>query len=194
MNWLRNARFYLAGPIESSDNADFWRSRLETILPHRFDSVVWNPLQKPKWIPDVDGTAQAALKSDISSERTRSINGILRKFCQHMAANCDIFIVKIDKTFTVGTFEELGIAKYKPVFVLTGESGIPSMWLVDQLDAYNNIDFVFHHGVDELVETLDRVDRGGVKFEDPYRWMFLTHNLGVNHVRSDFKNGNQSTA
>lgn len=192
MNLLSGARFYLAGPVESA-GISYWRRDLTPLLVEHFGAVVWDPLVKPGWMPDVDGAAQAALKFDVTSERTRSINGVLRKFCQHMVANCDIVIVMVDKTFTVGTFEELGIAKYKPIFVLTDGKDIPSMWLVDQLDAYNNLEFVFHDGIDSLLVTLCKISLGEIKLDDPFKWMFLTYNLGASHVSDNFKIGDKSS-
>lgn len=184
MNKLKGARIYLSGPIESSENATGWRNKLAKRLSCVIPTIrMWDPLQKPSWTEDIDGPKQVqmrmALESVYSEDMIRNIrnrNHMIRRLGQSMAAQCDIVILGLDGSFTAGSLEEVEVAKHKPIFVLNLQSGkIPSMWLVDQLDAYNNINFVFHESIDSLVSILMRIDNGTKEPPDPYRWLFMTH-------------------
>jgi hypothetical protein len=184
MNKLRGARIYLSGPIESAKNSTNWRNKLAGKLSLPDIGVrIWDPLQKPSWADDIDGPKQVqmrmALESVHSEDMIRNIksrNNMIRRLGQSMAAQCDIMVLGVDGSFTVGSLEEVDIAEHKPIFVLNLQSGrIPSMWLVDQLDAYNNIDFVFHEDIASLEKTIRGIDSGEIELTDRYRWLFLTH-------------------
>jgi hypothetical protein len=49
------------------------------------------------------------------------------------------------------------------------------MWLVDQLDAYDNLGFTFHVTMGSLVHTIRQIDSGVVVPSDKFRWIFLTY-------------------
>jgi len=170
MDKLKNTTAYLAGPVESSKDPNNWRKEASTKLK-TLNITPWDPLIKPRWVPQIDGKAQAKMKEDIP--KYQETNKMLRKFCLHLAANATFIIVKIDKTFTVRTFEEIAVAKYKPVFVISED--IPSMWLVDQLDAYDNLEFVFHKSIDSLMDLLKKINRGEVHPQPLVKWPSLTY-------------------
>lgn len=178
MGLLENARIYLSGPIESSKDATSWRDRISKDLKP-IKVKIWDPLVKPSWMnASVDGAKQQQYKKQLCDNTCSSEiidnNHSVRKMGLHLAANCDILIVKVGEQ-TVGTWEELQVARFKPIFVICEDIDIPSMWLVDQLDAYHNINFVFHRTIHSLVYLLNRIDGGKVNFKDPYKWSFLTY-------------------
>lgn len=150
------------------------------------DAIVWDPYYKPPWMDKFDGSVQREMRSNLSDPSTIRANGDIREYCLHLAANCDIFILYLDGTFTVGALEELAVAKYKPIFVISDD--IPSMWLVDQLDAYNCSDFVFHDTIFDLVNLLLKVDNGTIDLQkvmgiNLFKWMFMLN--GGDYATSD---------
>lgn len=174
MNLLRNARVYLSGPIEAVDDAETWRVKITQPLL-QMGAKVWDPLVKPDWVEDIDGAKQREMKQCLlDGVCVKSSNCMVRQLGLHLAANCDLVIVRINKEFTVGTFEELAVAKFKPVLCLCDDA-IPSMWLVDQLDAYDNWKFIFHTKMKSLVHTLRQIDSGTIVPQDKFRWIFLNY-------------------
>lgn len=203
MNLLNKARFYLSGPIErSTHHAHTWRrdlsDRIHAAVP---GAVIWDPLVKPSWMIDINGPQQQLMRECVEKwhgndtdnpvyKDIRKQNKMIRNFGMSMAVNCDIIIIKIDDHPTVGSIEELVLGQYKPVFVLTdGKKLVPSMWMLDLLDAYDHIGFVFHRTVDSLVNTIAGVDRGG-PLPDNFRWMFLT-NQGDKHAILQHEDGSK---
>jgi hypothetical protein len=180
MGLLNNSTVYLSGAVEAHQDPDSWRNQL-TVKLKELGIKAYNPLIKPFWVPDIDGPTQASWKSTITNpiiQKTEldtiwSINGELRQFCLHLAAAANFMVVKIDKVFTVGTFEEIGLAKHKPVFVIS--DGVPSMWLLDQLGLDQNMldEYVFK-SVDDLVNQLKLIDAGR-QMLPRNKWLFMAY-------------------
>lgn len=173
MGTLKDATIYTSGPIESSNDCVSWR---EAVTPYLLDfgMVVWNPLKKPTWVPNVDGITQRQMRKMFSfDDIVKEKNSAIRKYGLHCAANCDIILLRVTGEHTVGTYEELSVARFKPVLCWCDEK-IPSMWLVDQLGAYDCVDFVFHITMESLLKTLSWINDGN-DLPDNYKWMFLTH-------------------
>ena len=185
MNFLKDVTVYLSGPIESCDDPNSWRAKISPEL-EKLGMVVWNPLVKPSWMLPVDGKRQRSWR-EVIKDGTDSlqISGIklmnkqIRSVDRALAYSCNIMIVRISsKSFSVGTYEELVIAKEagKPVFFLTDEP-IPSMWLVDMFDAYDNTPFFI--SVSDLINHLRLIDNG-ITEVDRIAWIFKTYKGGSN--------------
>lgn len=185
-NMLIGAKCYLSGAIEADQNASTWRNRLTPRL-EELGMITWDPLVKPDWMAQVSGAEQAAWKKIIANpppmfdnssasepykgwcgsenDIIETKNREIRKVCLKIAGHCDLMIVKIDKKiFTVGTWEELTVAVQRsiPVFILCDEK-IPSMWLVDMLDAYRKPNEVFFQTEDELIKHIYDISTGVVQ-------------------------------
>ena len=95
-----------------------------------------------------------------------------------MVAQADFCIVKLDRTFTVGTFEELSLCRYKPVFVVSEDPAI-STWLVAQLDIFvSDMRTYFHPHLTSLMNTLRLIDHGSLPVAKN-KWMFVTYPNGI---------------
>lgn len=201
INLLVGAKVYLSGAIEADQNASTWRNRLTPRL-EELGMTVWDPLVKPDWMAKVDGPGQAAWKAVIANQtrlkktdsadefvknshawsqelkpllEIEQMNREIRKVCLKIAGHCDLMLVKIDKKiFTVGTWEELTVAVQRsiPIFILCDEK-IPSMWLVDMLDAYYKPDEVFFQTEDALIKHLSDISTG-VAQVDKSDWASIT--------------------
>ena len=177
MNRLRGTTAYLSGPVEAHQNPDGWRNKLSGQLD-RMGIISYNPLIKPNWMPDVTGPEQAGWKKSFSPDNNELIykNSIIRQFCLRMTYACDFMILKLEKSiFTVGTYEELAAATVcgKPVLVICDDP-IPSMWLIDQIDAYRCLNEHFFKTEDDLVNYLYDINCGEKRPHDPMKWLFLT--------------------
>jgi hypothetical protein len=180
MGLLNNSTVYLSGAVEAHQDPNSWRNQLSIKLKE-LGIKAYNPLIKPFWVPQIDGHTQASWKSVLTNPMTMNAecdtiwytNGEIRQFCLHLAATANFMIVKIDKTFTVGTFEEIGLAKYKPVFIIS--DGISSMWLLDQLGLTQEIlnEYIFK-SVDDLVNQLKLIDAGR-QMLPRNKWLFMTY-------------------
>lgn len=190
MSLLKDATIYLSGPIEASQDPNSWRNRLRPKL-EALGLVVWDPLVKPAWMHQITGPEQAAWKKLFSDPSARDCtdmiqcndaktkNREIRDVCLAITNSANMMIVKVDKkTFTVGTWEEVTIAaqQKKPTFFLVDgeENLIPSMWLVDMFDAYNNPRDVFFPSEDALFSYLKAVDDGN-RYINNTRWAFKTY-------------------
>ena len=179
MGCLEGSRAYLCGAVEAAGDPNSWRDEF-TNLSKNLNLRIINPMVKPGWVPPISPTWQIKAKEIVLSKdvvkRDRTIlwNGIVRKWCLGMVRVCDFVIVKITGEFTVGTFEELKVAEWKPIFVICDKK-IPSMWLVDQLGLYDTLDLYVHEDVQSLVKTLGDIDAERIKTDlDPFKWMFLS--------------------
>lgn len=170
MNFLKNTSAYLCGPIESSVNPKRWREEITPKLK-KIKINVLNPLVKPGWMPHVDGETQRGMMRDLISrdldvfdiEIIRKLNHEIRDVCLSLVRNCDFMIAKIIPTeFTVGSWEEIVVAAQcrKPVFFIC-DNQIPSMWLVDMLDAYETFSETFFKTDNALVSHLININKSG---------------------------------
>jgi hypothetical protein len=173
--FLKGARVYLCGPVEHSVDLS-WRDQVAKELSD-LGLIFWNPLVKPSWMFDVDGVMQGQIKRDILAGVGEAgvINGLIREWCLHLVSNCDIVILRCSGEFTVGTWEEISLAKYKPVLCWCDEKAV-SAWLIDQLGQDPKDSFFFK--LDDLAKYLRNINVTG-EVPDLLKWSFITH-------RSDF--------
>ena len=177
---MKNITAYLAGAVELHNTPENWRQQITPKL-QKLHIEVHNPLIKPPWMPQIDGKKQKNMKQKLLHENTTPIemrtirenNHSIRKYCLALVRTSDIIIAKIDKTPTVGTYEELNYAKDKPIFIISKEP-IPSMWLLDQLDIcnHNEIHTYLHQNTETLIQTLQDILQNKIDI-DPYKWIFI---------------------
>ncbi|MDP1712236.1 MAG: hypothetical protein Q8K86_07245 [Candidatus Nanopelagicaceae bacterium] len=137
---------YLCGPVEWAKSAGDWRQMYEDRLASK-NIVILNPLKKPEdAIPEAKMPQKAywdayfdALKKGVVTDDLRSAFRGMKAvidICLDMVRRSDIVVCRLTPTFTVGTIEELVLAKqmatfadWKRVFFVCPE-GIPSFWLL----------------------------------------------------------------
>ena len=184
MGNLASVKCYLSGAIESANSAPYqakgWRQKITPKL-QELGIVVYDPLVKPKWMPEVSGATQREMAKNLDEGITAGValdkielhNNMTRIFCLNLVRHANIIIVKIDKTFTVGTFEEIKLAEGKPIFIIA--DGIPSMWLIDQLDlyAYYRRDLYLHSTIDKCLNKLEHINNNTNLINDKLEWIFL---------------------
>ena len=182
MGLLADTRVYLAGPVEHDSKAAAWRDEITPDLED-LNITVWNPLQKPDWIMEeakVDGPGQLKLKEELlhgypgGAEIAARANHEIRKMGLRLAAASDFIICRLPKTFTAGTFEEIGNAakEGKPVLFWVDEK-YPSMWLYDQFAFGQSAANVFFTSREDLLRYLQRINNGKSSY-DPFRWIFMS--------------------
>jgi len=179
---LANARVYLCGPIENSNEPINWRDKASAELS-KLGMVVWNPLVKPFWMSDIDGKRQREMRDKLHIHEIKLHNHSVRLLGLHLVANCDIVLLRINGEPTIGTYEELSVAKYKPVICWCDED-VPSMWLVDQLNCYDYPHYVFHRSINDIMSYLRKVDSGVIDVPDRFRWSFVTYGDNYNKIWS----------
>lgn len=186
LNLLKNTTAYLAGPVEQDENCYSWRNAITPKL-QKFNIKVWNPLIKPQWFID---THQNELTPEKQKEDIQTLsvcyttiysksahhkiistlyeNQHIRNACLRLASACDFIICKVG-TNTVGTFEELAIAKQqnKPVLFLMDK--LDSCWRVAQFYNYHQIAF---KNIEDLINYLSRINNGVEKVNN-LEWIFL---------------------
>jgi len=181
MGYLQNVRVYLSGPVENSDNPVTWRQEIAIRLSN-MGMIIYDPMYKPKWVPQVGVIEGRLMKEEyIQGKSIENINHAIRKYCLNLVRHCDLIILRLDNTFTVGTFEEIALAKDKPIFLISKE--IPSMWLVDQIKLYGDRkDLYYCPTMDDCVDKLTKIDNSTIGL-DLYEWLFLNlkGDLNVSH-------------
>lgn len=178
MGLLSNTRVYLAGPVEQDNDPNGWRNSIKGRL-NELGIICWDPLDKPVWIDrSFTGVAQRADKHELvklsgcgsafahNSVYARNVE--IRRVALRLASAADFVICKIGGP-TVGTFEELALAKtcLKPVLFF-GE--IDSSWRCVQF--LSNGYTAFHPTMDALLEYLNDVDKT-INSVSPVDWIFL---------------------
>lgn len=195
MNLLRGVKVYLGGPVEASLDPNNWRNSITTIL-EKMEMIVLNPLVKPTWMPPVDGVRQNELKhilsqrgvtpSTISHDTITIENDAARRYCLSLVRAADILIINIShKTFSVGTWEEVTLARDKPIFVIC-EDDIPSMWLYSMLGISSHIERerYFKRDVNSVLSEfsvindlhISNLEMTYFTTNDLFKWIFLTYN------------------
>lgn len=187
MNKLVNSTVYLCGSVEYDSSQLDWRADISKKLSE-LNIIPWNPLVKPVWFPSFDRNIQNSWKEEIRkfySDSSPSYvmddiwhkNAKIREFCLHLVANSNFIIVKLDKTFTVGSFFELSLCKYKPVFVISEDPTI-SNWLISELNfTPNEFKNHFHKDIDSLMKYLNKIDSGAIIPNNLMRWSFMTYKI-----------------
>jgi hypothetical protein len=187
MGILSGSTVYLAGAVEAADNPHNWRHTISTRL-RNLNITPWNPLIKPWWFSDITVEEQRSWKDLIrnyhsdkqhpdSVDKILSTNAKLREFCLHLASGANFIIVKLDKTPTIGTFFELSLCKYKPVFVISDDPAI-STWLIAELGTtrYEYTDY-FHKDIDSVMSYLSNIDNGKLEPYNLMKWSFITYRM-----------------
>jgi hypothetical protein len=189
MGRFKNTTVYLGGAVEADTDPSSWRNKIKPKL-EELGVEVWDPLKKPHWMVQVDGATQAGWKKDIKAGPKDfpcprnlidiwAFNNQIREFCLHLVAQANFLIIKLDKTFTVGTFEELSLARHKPVFIICKDE-IPSMWLMDQLGLYQHDKHLYiFPDIPSLMARLRDIDKGGNISKwgnvNQHKWLFMTY-------------------
>jgi hypothetical protein len=173
----------MAGAVETAPDPFNWRNVLSRQLLE-LDIIPLNPLIKPSWFKDFTVDDQYLFKevirkqhNSLTSESNESWiqNKTMRQFCLHLIASANFVIVKLDKTFTVGTFFELSLCKYKPVFILTDDPAL-STWLIAEFDLEPcELKEYFHKDIDSLISYLRQVDGGNIIPSNKLKWCFMTY-------------------
>jgi hypothetical protein len=189
---LKNVRVYLGGAVESHHSPNGWRTTISKPL-ETLGMVVLNPLLKPAWMPQIDAAQQRKMKETlthylnpidrynwcIEAQRIASDNNAIRQYCLALVRMADILIIYLDRTFTVGSFEELSIARGKPIFIISKDP-IPSMWLMDQLNLYSQrFRLYVHKSIKSCIKTLTQIHHNKtvtviLPYLDPFEWIFLS--------------------
>ncbi len=172
MGILFGTKAYLAGPIEQDNDPNSWRNSIKGKL-NELGVTCWDPLDKPDWIDrGFTGVAQRADKFElIKSDCDHGIiarNVEIRNVALRLASAADFVVCKIGGP-TVGTFEELALAKtcLKPVLFF---GDIDSSWRCVQFMSQGYT--AFHLTMGALLEYLDRVDKLTERVS-PVDWIFL---------------------
>jgi hypothetical protein len=161
---------YLCGPIEHDakpgDWRDWWTYKLSTIrdISNRNLISILNPLIKPHGMPK-----EAYLPQDeywkMLNERKNvkdafvGMNACI-EMCRTMVTISDVILCRLPKIFTVGTIEELLLAKQlsKDVF-FDCPDGIPSFWLLAEFAKHDTIDETFFLNPEKLLEAITGLAR-----------------------------------
>lgn len=176
MGFLSGTKAYLGGPVEASDSPTSWRNEMSGKLLE-IGVYPLNPLNKPNWMPQIDGLTQRKFKDKVLEDKSseiKEINQKIRKYCLALVRMSDFLIVKLDNSQTIGTFEELKMAEGKPVFIISDQE-VPSMWLFDQLDLYDNRSIYMHRTIASCFTKICMIDFVGPdqRYLDPFKWIFL---------------------
>ncbi len=177
MGLLSGTKVYLAGPVEQDNDPNSWRNSIKGKL-NELGVICWDPLDKPSWIDSsFTGIAQRADKMELvklarytkfNENAVFQRNAEIRDVALRLASAADFIICKIGGP-TVGTFEELALAKtcLKPVLFF-GE--IDSSWRCVQFMSAGYM--AFHNSMDELLNYINDVDKGD-EWVSPVDWIFL---------------------
>lgn len=83
MNYLRNKRIYLSGPIEYCDSKTDWRPAIKEVLENRFQLNIFDPFSDPKQ------SKADKLKAAKEKEDYKTVRKIVKKFVRKDLANVD---------------------------------------------------------------------------------------------------------
>lgn len=167
MNYLKNTKAYLSGPIEYDNDGLNWRTKPKEMLTDAFGINLFDPFEDPKqqWVPAIQ---EAKEKLDYDAMET-----IARRFVRKdlaMVDRADFIIAYLPyRVPTTGTHHEIIMANdnKKPVLLVCpeGKQHIP-LW-------YRG--FIPHQVTfgswEELYMYLHEVDEGVHK--DNNRWAFV---------------------
>jgi len=175
MNRLKDCKVYLAGPVEADNNYMSWRNNISKSL-YDMNLIVWNPTIHPSWIqykitPEIQTQDKKVLNDLVFGESIRydrlKANDYIRKVCLRLVSACDFIICKIDKP-TVGTYEELSLAKLQNKPILFLSKNLDSCWRAAQ---FYDIASWFKNEK-ELLNHLKCIDNGD-DVVDNLNWIFL---------------------
>jgi nucleoside 2-deoxyribosyltransferase len=179
MGLLKNSIVYLAGPVEHSGDATTWRDDFSAFLDPK-GVRIFNPMKPPDWTsytkhpPRAIHKAMMGQESSLSREKAFEVQREILTVCKRMVAAADWVICRMPRVFTVGTIDELAIAKYcgKPVMFWVDKT-IPSSWAVYfTCDTVDDLKEYFSYSAEELKAKIVAIDNGEISL-DPLKWMFI---------------------
>lgn len=167
MNFLKNQRLYLSGPIQH-DVTENWRELPKKVLVEEFGVNLFDPFDDPKqqWVPLLN----EAQKNKDYETIVRITKSFVRKdLC--MVDRADFVIAYLPyKVPTTGTTHEIINSNNckKPTLLVTNHSDITHipLWYF----GFIPIEFMFA-GWDSLFSYLREVDEG--KHKDNNRWSYI---------------------
>ena len=159
--YLYIMKIYLCGPVEHDTHADDWRTRLTQQLP---EHQILNPLIKPDHFPPEAKMPQGSYWKAWERSQGNPTPELLKAFkgmhycinaCRAMVLESDLLICRLPKIFTVGTIEELLLAKQwgKKVLFLCPD-GPPSFWLMAEFACPHSVNDVFILNEQTLLEKI----------------------------------------
>jgi len=169
MNYLKNIKVYLSGPIENDNLNHNWRTKPVEILTEKFGIDVFDPFADPKqqWVPELNKARQ---EKDFDT-----MIKIAKRFCRKDLSNVDSSTALIAylpfKVATTGTHHEIinaNNAKKPTLLVSEQKENIP-LWYWGFIPK----EFMFG-GWDELWAYLQSVNDGNEKHNN--RWA-ITYGL-----------------
>jgi nucleoside 2-deoxyribosyltransferase len=166
MNYLKNRRVYIAGPIEFSDQALDWRMKIKENLLSKFGLRVFDPIDDPK-----QGVRKDMIKAK-EEKNYEKISQIVHSWVRtdlSIIDRMDFIIANLPyKVPTFGTTHEIVSANdaKKPVLLVCedGKEKTP-----DWFWGFINHNFMFGSWND-LYDYLQQVDEG--KHKNNNRWYF----------------------
>lgn len=192
MGLLKGTSVYLIGSVDHHKDPRKWRKEIATELLQPLGVKVYDPIIKPEWFNedyplDCDPSQdflqfKQLLKSTLSwSEHTKNLTekrmwGV-RELCLRMAHDANFIIASLPRKFTVGTFEELGVAasSKKPILVYLPDGADTSTWLPPQmgrsLESFRKNTF---STMEELYNRVRSIDSGDADV-DNLEWIFLSY-------------------
>lgn len=182
---LSGTRVYLAGPVEWDQNAGSWRSLVTEKLA-KYSVQVYDPLVKPKWLPEVCHVnpklyreALTGKTINFSKELAYEANIVLRDFCLKCVSSADWIICWMPLKFTSGTFEEIYLAAQlnKPVLFCMPD-GLTSTWIPPIFSTPETMDRTFFPNWDTLLNHVEGLDNGTIEM-DPLKWLSVCYKRGL---------------
>ena len=163
MNYLKNTKFYLSGPIEFAEGEN-WRDKIIENLKKLFKINVFDPFSDPKqqWVNQI--------KTYKQEKDYKKLAEIAKQFVRKdlsMVDRCDALIAYLPhKVPTVGTHHEIINANNmkKPVILVCpqGKENLP-IWYYGCLNHET-----FFNNWDEVYDYLEAVNTG--KLMEKNRW------------------------
>lgn len=184
MGILAGTTVYLAGPVEQDNDPNSWRELIKIGLTN-MNVRIWDPLDKPDWI-DRSFTGKAQRNDKYTLESMRFLihddpivlrNVQIRNVALRLASAADFIVCKIGGP-TVGTFEELALAKQclKPILFF---GDLDSSWRFAQFADPHYA--AFHKNMDDLMTYLNKIN-DSKELVSEVSWIF-TNNFWPNSQR-----------
>lgn len=172
MSILAKCKTYLVGPLERSDDAVSWRTKVKKSL-EKIEVISFDPTSHP-YLLDIDEGKQDSL---IEIRNTGNLNLLeekmkqIRRFDLGMVDRADFIVAYIDpETQTWGSIDELVHAEgmNKPIFMCVegGKRKCP-LWLFSLVSHR-----YMYNSVDELLDKIEKIDSGEIEI-DSKRWRLL---------------------
>ena len=179
MNFLKNKKCYLVGPIEHDESfGKDWREVAVEEL-NKINVTTYNPLDRPEWmrhlepyVPPIvsrDEVLENIKKHDQESQKFIAAQKFVRHICARYVHSCDFILCYLPNTKTFGSTEELVIAHQarKPIIVVCPDK-MPSLWVYDMV-----VDQPVFDSLEQSFSYLKTIDDGQAEL-DLLKWIFMT--------------------